>query len=161
MTHDADLPIARIRELADDPRFLSAMRDFYDRLDERIAAHDPVCHRRGDCCRFDAFDHRLYVTPAELACFVGTVETEPAASDVAACPYQVGGLCRARHARPTGCRVFFCESAGAGWQESLTESALTELRRLHRRFDLPYAYVEWLCALRAGRRPSGSGRRGV
>ena len=46
-----------------------------------------------------------------------------------------------------GCRIFFCESAGQGWQENLSEVGLQALRTLHERFDLPYAYVEWLDGL--------------
>lgn len=149
MIPDPDLPTARIRKLADDREFLSAMHDFYDRLQERIAAHHPVCRRRGDCCRFDAFDHRLYVTPAELAFFLAVADSKPAGDrEAAECPFLIDGLCGARFARPVGCRVFFCESAGQGWQEDLTESILVELRNLHERFELPYAYVEWLNALR-------------
>ena len=145
-----ELPLTRIRELATEAAFLAAMRDFYAQLEGEAAAHRPVCRRRGDCCRFGEFGHRLYVTPAELAFFIGTNNSAlVAAAAATTCPYQVDGLCRVRSARPMGCRVFFCESAGQGWQESLTEAALLELRELHLRFVLPYAYVEWLGALSA------------
>lgn len=149
MIPDVDIPITRIRELAGDREFLSAMGDFYARLEKRIADHHPVCRQCGACCRFDDFGHKLYVTPAEVAFFLGTVAVEPAVErDPAACPYWIGGLCWARHSRPMGCRVFFCESAGLGWQEDLTESALADLRTLHESVNLPYAYVEWLQVLR-------------
>lgn len=148
MIAHADLPLERIRELAQDAGFRSAMTRFYERLEARIATHHPVCRNRGLCCRFDDFGHKLYVTPAELAFFLGTVEATKAVADEAdACPYQMNGLCGARAARPMACRIFFCESAGQGWQEDLTESALAELRRLHARFGLPYVYAEWRHAL--------------
>ena len=149
MIHDVELPVVRIRELADDPQFLSVVCSLYERLDGRIAAHQPVCRGRGTCCRFDDFGHRLYVTPVELAFFVGTVGTEaPLDSEATACPYQIDGLCQARASRPMGCRVFFCESAGRGWQERLAESTLAQLRMLHERFQVPYAYTDWFVALR-------------
>jgi hypothetical protein len=157
----AEIPVERVRALAADPDFLTAMRAFYDRLEAEIAKHRPVCRNRGDCCRFGEFGHRLYVTPLELAFFVGSLEqTRDVPGGATACPYQVDGLCGARVSRPLGCRVFFCESAGKGWQEQLTESALGELRRMHQQFDVPYAYVEWLGALaeirKKGHRSAGA-----
>ncbi|MCK4660698.1 MAG: YkgJ family cysteine cluster protein [Phycisphaerae bacterium] len=149
MTHHANLPHARIRELAGDPRFLSAVHDFYERLERQIAAHHPVCRTCSRCCRFGEFGHKLFVTPVELAFFLGTVGEKPEVVSLAeVCPYQVGNLCRAHESRPLGCRVFFCESSGAGWQEGLTESALVELRDMHEHFCVPYAYAEWLETLR-------------
>lgn len=144
-----DLPVERIRALAGDERFIAAMDAFYQRLASQIDGHRPVCRNRGACCRFGEFGHRLYVTAVELAYFAGTVGRERAAPEAAsACPYQIEGLCDVRESRPMGCRVFFCESAGQGWQEDLTESALGELRTIHEQFDIPYAYSEWLTALR-------------
>ena len=67
MIHHTDLPVERIRELTGDDEFLSAMREFYGRLEAQIAAHHPVCGNRGLGCRFDDFGHKLYVTAAELA----------------------------------------------------------------------------------------------
>lgn len=148
MIPQAQLPVERIRALAADREFLAAMHEFYAKLDRSVAAHRPVCRNRGVCCRFGEFGHRLYVTPLELAFFAAETEPlRPVPPAAAACPYQLEGLCDARSGRPMGCRIFFCESAGQGWQENLTESALGELRDLHERFDVPYAYVEWLDAL--------------
>ncbi|MCP4594354.1 MAG: hypothetical protein GY842_26795 [bacterium] len=148
MSVPEDLPVTRIRKLAEVPAFLAAMREFYDRLDERIAQHHPVCRNRGACCRFDEFGHDLFVTAAELACFLAERDLTEPGGESRTCPHQVSGSCRARQVRPMGCRIFFCESAGQGWQEALSESALAELRELHPRFSLPYAYVEWLGGLR-------------
>jgi len=149
MNDRVDLPVARIRKLAGDGEFLSVVHEVYDWLEEEIAAHQPVCRRRGDCCRFVEFGHKLYVTSVELAFLLGTCDRESATGGMAGtCPYLIGDRCRARQSRPTGCRIFFCESSGQGWQEDLTESTLARLRDLHKRFDVPYAYVEWLSALR-------------
>jgi hypothetical protein len=143
-----ELPLERMRALAHDPEFQEAMVDLYAGLDSEVSSHRPVCCNRGVCCRFGEFGHRLYVTPAELAYFAGSVgRAPPVAASPDSCPYQVGGLCEARGPRPMGCRVFFCESAGQGWQEDLTENYLRRLRSLHERFHLPYAYGEWLAGL--------------
>ena len=152
MIGGAELPIARIRELAGNAEFLAAMADFYRALDARIADRDPTCACRGDCCRFAEFGHYLYVTSAEVAFFLA--ENTPAKSPWpppppdGSCPFQHARMCTARQARPTGCRIFHCESSGHGWQEQLTEESLAELRELHQRFAMPYAYIEWLSALR-------------
>jgi len=49
--------------------FRDEMRTLYERLDAEIAARSPVCTNRGQCCKFDQYGHRLYVTPAEMAYF--------------------------------------------------------------------------------------------
>lgn len=155
------LPVMRIAELAAEAGFRAAMTDWYADLDRRIAEHRPVCRNRGACCRFGEFGHRLYVTPVELSFFAASLKRAagagarhggesgslPVIGAGGACPYQVDGVCSAREGRPVGCRVFFCESAGEGWQEALSERALGELKQLHERFDVPYAYAEWLGAL--------------
>lgn len=142
------LPLSDLRRCADDREFLQAMQTFYDELEARIAVHQPVCSNRGACCRFGEFGHRLYVTGAEVAFFTAGAPSPrrvPDGQDT--CPYQRAGRCEARAARPVGCRIFFCESASADWQPETTEWALARLKALHRRFDLPYAYLEWLAAL--------------
>lgn len=66
-----------------------------------------------------------------------------------ACPYQIDGLCTVRDVRPLGCRVYFCQASSRWWQGPMTESWLARLKALHAEFGVPYAYVEWLAALRA------------
>ncbi|MCP4251142.1 MAG: hypothetical protein GY778_29240 [bacterium] len=142
------LPLSDLRRCANDPEFLQAMETLYDELESRIAVHQPVCTNRGACCRFGEFGHRLFVTGAEVAFFTAEAPGPPRLPDGGdACPYQREGRCDARPARPAGCRIFFCESADADWQPETTEWALSRLKKLHRRFDLPYVYVEWLAAL--------------
>jgi len=143
-----DFPIARIQALATDEAFTAAMDQLYAALDGRIAARGPTCINRGLCCRFDSFGHQLFVTSAELAYFVARLNGGPQPPSSGTCPFQIGGVCTVRSARPAGCRIFFCEAVSQGWQPDETEAALVELRRLHERFDLPYAYGEWLEALR-------------
>lgn len=142
------LPLAEIRRCAADPAFLSAMAEIYEQLDADIAARKPVCTNRGLCCRFGEFGHRLFVTPAELAWFLATTDGDGAVSPTEdSCPYQRDGQCTARQGRPTGCRIFFCDPAAQEWQPGCSEDVLARLKTLHQRFDLPYAYLDWLAAL--------------
>jgi Fe-S-cluster containining protein len=166
--------LASIQQASTNPALLSELDAFFGELDLRIADHQPVCRNRGACCKFDAFGHKLYVTTLELAFFRAhhadrlrpeDSPSEPQHRSAAAlglldrntndsgsgsgqsCPFQDNGLCTTREGRPLGCRVFFCESADEGWQSELTEWALARLREMHERFDIPYAYSEWLAAL--------------
>jgi hypothetical protein len=140
--------VGEIGRCAADPEFVAAMGALWAGLDAEIAGRRAVCANRGMCCRFEEFGHRLFVTPAELAYFMATSEApirRPMNGDV--CPYQSEGLCQARRGRPAGCRIFFCEAQARQWQGPLTERTLARLKELHGRFNLAYAYVEWLRAL--------------
>lgn len=154
-----ELPIADIVRCSRDAQFLDAVAALYERLDAVIAAKNPVCTNRGDCCKFDTFGHNLFVTSVELAHFLGGVSAAiDAPPDRSHCPYQREGRCSVRTFRPAGCRVFFCEPRSQDWQGGLTEQAIAELAALGERFVLPYAYVEWTDALRAlAAIPSGEG----
>jgi hypothetical protein len=126
------------------------MASLYRELDAAIVARGPMCRNRGECCRFERFGHRLFVTSAELAYFLsGGAETVHTGTADDRCPYQMAGACAARERRPAGCRIFYCDPAQTDWQGPLTEETLLRLRGIHARHGLPYAYVEWLTALRA------------
>lgn len=142
------LPIEDILRCAGDSTFLASVAELYDELAAEIAAHHPICTNRGACCRFGEFGHRLFVTPVELAYFMGTSEGSIRRPETdQECPYQRGGLCTAREGRPTGCRIFFCEPRSGPWQPPMTERTLRRLKNLHDRFDLPYLYLDWMRAL--------------
>jgi hypothetical protein len=77
------------------------------------------------------------------------------------CPYQAGGLCTAREARPLGCRVYFCDANAQSWQSAVYEKYHAKLQALHAAFGVPYEYIEWRAGLRqlmdsAGRVDAGS-----
>lgn len=129
-------------------RFTLAMRGFYAEVDAAISAHAPVCTNRGQCCKFDTFGHRLYVTSAEIAFFAeGMKDRRLIAADDDACPYQQDGLCTAREHRPMGCRVFFCEERSQSWQGPEYERFLARLKTIGEQFGIPYRYQEWRSAL--------------
>ncbi len=116
----------------------------------------PHCLASGQCCRFEAFGHRLYATGLEAArCVqlcaaegrpIGLAEIEAAVAG-GNCPWQEGRLCLARDGRPVGCRVYFCDPRAAEMVPVLAERAHAEIKAVHDRFGLPYAYGEWRAML--------------
>lgn len=138
-----------IRQAADDEALAARMAEFYRRVDEAVAAHQPVCLNRGACCRFDQFGHRLYVTTPELGYFLRGQQVAWRSTHAAegACPWQAGGMCTAREHRPLGCRIYFCDAGAQAWQGPEYERFLGELKLIGRESGLPYAYREWLSAL--------------
>lgn len=143
------LPIAEIRRAAADAEFQAAMTAHLASLDARIAARKPLCTNRGDCCRFDTFGHALFVSAPELAWFLAR-SGQPllAPADGSFCPYQQGGECTVRAARPAGCRIFYCDAAAQHWQPAESEASLRDLAKIGERYGVPYAYGEWTDALR-------------
>lgn len=125
------------------------MRALYDDVDRQIAAHQPNCRNRGQCCNFQAYGHRLYVSTVELSHFVSNHADSWRGSNATAgqCPYQVDGKCTARESRPLGCRIFFCESETAAWPNEIYEAALERSQQIATSHSVEYRYVEWLSAL--------------
>ena len=117
--------------------------------DETIGYYQPTCWNRGDCCRFGAAGHKLYLTLPELIRFGQAQQPVPVKYGTDVCPYQREGRCTARTARPLGCRIYFCQASARWWQPAVTEEYLRRLRNVGARFGLPHLYVEWLDGLRA------------
>lgn len=160
MINDAANSNDRMTQLVSD-----AVGELLAEVETDIAARKPVCRASGKCCKFEAYGHRLYVTAAELLHFAA-VETHNPKRDAPShavslpqffsgesesqegCPYQVGGLCTAREARPLGCRIYFCDENAQSWQNDVYEKYHARLRKIHERFELPYRYLEWRAGLR-------------
>ena len=141
--------VTSVLRAADDDALADRMETFYADVDARMAALGSTCQNRGDCCRFDAYGHRLYVTTVELAYFVrGLRDPWPFPHDGNGCPFHVAGRCIARSHRPMGCRVFFCDPATQERQHAEYERRLAELKAISQAFGVGYRYVEWLSALR-------------
>lgn len=131
----------------DTSEFAFAMQSLYAEVDAAIASHLPVCTNRGQCCKFDTFGHRLYVTSVEFDYFAEGMKDRWITPTSESCPYQSGGRCNARDHRPLGCRVFFCEERSQAWQGPEYERFLARLKDIGERFEIPYRYREWLAAL--------------
>jgi Fe-S-cluster containining protein len=146
----ADELVRSVLRFADDDALAERMQAFYADVDARVTDLGSTCQNRGDCCRFDAYGHRLYVTTVELAYFVrGLRDAWRSPDDGSLCPFHVKGLCVARSHRPMGCRVFFCDPATQTQQHAEYERQLAELKAISEAFGIDYRYVEWLSALRS------------
>ncbi|HVT90247.1 MAG TPA: YkgJ family cysteine cluster protein [Tepidisphaeraceae bacterium] len=119
-----------------------AVSNLYSALQDAIDLRGPVCRTSGRCCRFEEFNHRLFVTTLEMAAFLGNLG-ETGISNPGGCIFQKGGLCSVHTIRPMGCRVFFCDSTATQWQQDQYARFHQELKRLHSELEVPYFYVEW------------------
>jgi len=136
-----------------DNAFLQAILDVYEALDRATGREEnkKLCMGGGACCRFDLFDHRLYVTLGELAVLRRAEPVDPARTARNRCPYQQGPRCLARQNRPLGCRVFFCrEKTDTPDKENhgVYETFHQQICDLHARHNVPYAYIELISALK-------------
>lgn len=148
------LPIDDIIRHAQNPRLLRHMEQFYGELDREIARHPGQCWMKTACCRFDKQNgHRLFVTFLDV-CYYLARYTPPAASGET-CPHLSSGICQVRSVRPLGCRVYYCDPAAQHWQESVAESFLLRLKKLHNELHVPYFYADWLHVLDAIRAHGG------
>lgn len=133
-----------------DGRVLSRVAEIYKWLDLQIRRHSGLagaCKSCGDCCDFDGFDHRLFVTGPErmyLAAKLGAENIKPMPGSQ--CPYNIEGKCSIYEYRFAGCRIFCC-SADADFQSRLSESALEKLKSICKEFQIPYRYTDLASAL--------------
>ena len=126
-------------------RIAEQVTHLYAWIDEQIRTHPTqagTCHACGDCCHFEAYDHRLYVTSAELITFAETVGTDPILSiSQGVCPYHVQQRCSVHGHRFCACRIFCCQG-DSDFQAQLSEQALDRLKAICIRCDLPYRYMD-------------------
>ncbi len=133
-----------------DSRLLERIAQVYAWLELQIRQNLALagsCNACGDCCDFDAFDHRLYVTPPEVTYLAanpdgGHVKGMPTGR----CPYNVDGKCSVHEHRFAGCRIFCCEG-DADFQSELSESVLARLKSICTEFQIPYRYLDLATAL--------------
>lgn len=134
---------------AADPAIDAALRAIYDALGQEIDRRSPTCWLSGNCCKFDSYGHRLYVTGLEIAWMLQRLDTPGRARLADAvipgdgCPFQAEKLCTIRDLRPLGCRLFYCDPTAEPWMNEVYEQFLSQLRALHERHHLPYGYMEW------------------
>lgn len=123
------------------------VREIYAQVDAELARLGAVCLGGGACCKFDLFDHRLYVTTAELAVLSLTHPPDLSRALRRRCPYQVGPGCYAYHNRPLGCRTFFCRCQKPDPFQDLYEDRHRKIQDLHEICCIPYAYAEVTASL--------------
>ncbi|MHC4959971.1 MAG: hypothetical protein ACYTGN_16530 [Planctomycetota bacterium] len=115
----------------------AALTAIYAAADRAIAGRPELfCELSGRCCRFREAGHELFLTRLEyerMAELGGPRDPDPAA-----CPWLENGLCANREGRALGCRTYFCSDEAAAAE--VTEVFHREIRTLHERLGIPYAY---------------------
>jgi len=123
----------------------------YARLEADLASSPMPCKACGQCCDFESFGHRLFLTPPELIYFqVGLTQNNipllPMTTGV--CPYRNDSKCSVYPWRFAGCRIFHC-TGDADLQSRLSEDIIDQMKNLCRQYDLPYRYLDLKTALNA------------
>jgi hypothetical protein len=129
---------------------LNKVAEVYDWLEAQIQLSDEGggrCDNCGRCCDFEAFDHRLFVTPPELmylAANLGAENVKPMPDS--RCPYHLICQCTIYKYRFAGCRIFSCKD-DADFQSRLSESVLKKFKLICTEFNIPYRYTDLATAL--------------
>jgi Fe-S-cluster containining protein len=137
---------------AGDDRLVAAVESLYRSADAVILQRDPPCWQCSRCCRFARHGHALFVTTAELACFLRRTDISRARGPITEeCPFlrDAPSRCAARPARPLGCRLYHCHGSAEWWQQEQYNRLHKRLRTVHIAYEIPYFYAEWLGVLRA------------
>jgi len=131
-------------------RLLERVAEVYERLDLQACSGGDTagtCKSCGDCCDFEGFGHRLFITPPELmylAANLGAEKIKPMLSG--RCPYNIDGKCGVYEYRFSGCRIFCC-NGDADFQSRLSEEVLQKLKAICTEFQIPYRYADLAAAL--------------
>jgi Fe-S-cluster containining protein len=134
-------------------QLIQKVSDLYLWLDEQTQNSElktqNFCNACGNCCDFDSYGHRLYVTTAELMYLAEQIGKENIKPMIAGrCPYQVDNKCSIHSHRFASCRIFFC-TGDKTRQSELSEETLKTLKALCTEFDIPYRYIDLKTALSA------------
>ncbi len=140
-TREADLSAA-VERCRGNEALMEGLHRIYEDVDRAVADSGAVCMGGGNCCKFDLFDHRLYLTVAELALLMSQPPPDPDRAYRMRCPYQVGPRCAAYRRRPLGCRTFFCRNEKKEGLERLHEHYHRKIQTLHETLCVPYSYAE-------------------
>ena len=131
-------------------RLLQEVADIYSWIDKQLGLHSDLagwCDACGKCCDFDAYDHRLYISPPELMYLAASLDVEKLRPmTTSRCPYNIDGKCSVYEYRFAGCRIFCCK-ADADFQSYLTEEALKKLKSLCTKLRISYCYKDLATAL--------------
>jgi hypothetical protein len=139
--------VARCRA---DSRLIETVAAIYDWLDSQVRGSGSAagtCTCCGDCCDFDSYDHRLFVTLPELTYLSASLGAEKIkAMPTGRCPYNIDGRCSVHEYRFAGCRIFCCKG-DADFQGELSEAVLARLKSVCTESRIPYRYMDLATAL--------------
>jgi Fe-S-cluster containining protein len=131
-------------------KLIKAMADFYSWLDRLITENQKTigsCQACGQCCDFEKYDHRLYITTPELIYFLEHIAPENQKQmTTSTCPYNIDGKCTVYKYRFAACRIFCCKG-DQNFQSDLSESALKKLKAICKKFNIEYQYQNLATAL--------------
>jgi Fe-S-cluster containining protein len=139
-----------VEECRANNQLLERVSEIYDWLDLQIRKSGDcgrACEACGRCCDFAEFEHRLFVTTAELmylAAKLGSENIKPMTAS--RCPYNTDGKCTIYEYRFAACRIFYCKG-DTDFQSKLSESALNKFKSICTDFQIPYRYTDLAAAL--------------
>ena len=125
---------------------VSAVEQVYQWIDQTLANRFPDCAGCGKCCNFKQYDHRLYVTSAELGHFKHFLADDLRQMHDGICPYCVDNKCTVHPHRFAGCRIFNCKGSEE-IQSEISELAIEKLKDVCIEHNIPYSYCELSAAL--------------
>jgi Fe-S-cluster containining protein len=145
------------------PAVLAAVEDAYRHIDQEVARWfapadgsrltDHGCNACGDCCDFDSYGHRLFVTTPEVVYLAEKLAPEKLRPMAAGrCPYNIEGKCSIHPYRFAGCRIFFCKG-DHDKQSELSQWASDRFKLICEMHKLVYSYTDLRSALNS---PKGS-----
>jgi Fe-S-cluster containining protein len=137
-----------------DPAIVAAVEEVYRHIDAEVAlwsqpASSPAhgCSSCGQCCDFDAYDHRLFVTSPELVYFAAKLGPGNIRSMAGGlCPYNASAKCTIHGHRFAGCRIFLCKG-DPDKQAQLSEWASSRFKAICHDSGLAYQYTDLRSAL--------------
>ena len=122
------------------PQIIQEVDAIYQWLDEQLSEMESSCRACGNCCDFESFGHKLYVTTPELLYFQHRLGSEIKQMTAGICPYRIDGKCTVYPHRFSGCRIFTCKG-NAEKENEICEKAIKKFKFLCEQHDIPYHYA--------------------
>lgn len=137
-------------------RAFADLEAVYADLERELPRYKFVCQASGDCCDFEAFGHRLYVTTLEAEHFLRHSPQKRFNENPKQCPaWGADRLCKARAGRMLGCRTFYCGTNKNADPNEIYERYYRRIKDLHTTHGIPFRYAD-VTAWAAERRPARS-----
>ncbi len=121
-------------------KIIAEVDAIYRWVDQQVKILDPSCRACGECCDFESFGHRLYVTTPELIYFQHAVGPEVKGISAGVCPYRINGKCTVYPYRFSGCRIFSCKGDSEK-ENAICEQAMGKFKVVCNKYPISYQYV--------------------